>query len=59
MADMEFDGMDDLSANSEIRIIALELMKLASKKRKSFQQVAKEYIKNVYSLRQMLDRQKE
>lgn len=59
MADMEIEGADDISANSEVRIIALELMKMAAKKRKTFAQVAKEYIQNVYMLRRMLDSQKE
>ncbi len=59
MADTELEGIDEISANSELRLIALELMKLAARKRKTFAQVAKEYIKNVYLLRQMLDGQKE
>ncbi len=59
MADIEFEGIEDLSANSEVRIIALELMKIAARKRKSFAQVAREYIRNVYLLKHMLDSQKE
>ncbi len=59
MADMEFEGGDEVSANSEVRIIALELMKLAAKKRRSFQSVAREYMRNVYTLRHMLESQKE
>jgi len=59
MADIELEGMDDISVNSELRIIALELMKLAGKKKKTFAEVAREYIRNVYALKQMLDDQKE
>jgi len=42
------------SINSEMRFITLELMKLAQKKRKSFKQVAKEFISNVYTLDKMI-----
>lgn len=59
MADMEFEGADELSANAELRIIALELMKLAAERKTSFKEVAKEYIRNVYLLKRMLDGQKE
>ncbi len=59
MADIEFEGGEEISANSEVRIIALELMKLAAKKRRSFQSVAREYLRNGYLLRHMLDSQKE
>ncbi len=59
MADMEFEGADELSANAELRIIALELMKLAAERKTGFKEVAKEYIRNVYLLKRMLDGQKE
>ncbi len=38
------------SINSEMRFITLELMKLAQKKKKSFREVAMEFISNVYIL---------
>lgn len=59
MADIEFEGLDEVSANSELRIIALELMKLAAKRRRSFQSVARDYMRNVYLLKRMLESQKE
>lgn len=39
----------------EIRYITLELMKLAYFKKKSFKQIAKEYIKNVVTLNKMIE----
>ncbi|MEM3555818.1 MAG: hypothetical protein QXF56_03830 [Candidatus Micrarchaeia archaeon] len=42
------------SINSEMRFITLELMKLAQKKKKSFREVAREFIKNVYCLEGMI-----
>jgi len=42
------------SINSEMRFITLELMKLAQKKKKSFREVAKEFIENVYCLEGMI-----
>ena len=38
------------SVNSEMRFIALELMKLAEKKKMSFEEVADEFISNVLVL---------
>ncbi|VVB98505.1 Uncharacterised protein [uncultured archaeon] len=59
MADIELEGIDEVSANSEVRIITLELMKIAIRKKKGFAMVAREYIRNVYQLKHMLDSQKE
>ena len=42
------------SINSEMRFITLELMKLAQKKRKSFKEVAGEFISNTYNLDRMI-----
>lgn len=42
------------SINSEMRFITLELMKLAYKRKKSFNHVAKEFISNVYALDKMV-----
>ena len=48
--------MDDESANinSELRYITLELMKLAKSSGRSFEEVAKEYIQNVYKLHALI-----
>lgn len=43
-----------MNANSELRYIAMELTKLAEKRRKPFKAVAAEYILNVYDLESML-----
>ena len=50
------DSEDDeaISANSEMRYISLELMKLAQKSGKTFEQVAKEYIENTARLQDMI-----
>lgn len=42
------------SINSEMRFITLELMKIAQKEKKSFKEVASEFIKNVYLLDGMI-----
>ncbi len=57
MADTEVGESDELSANTEIRILTLELMKLAAKKRKPFVSMVKEYIRNTYTLKRMLEEQ--
>ncbi len=59
MADTDFEDIEEFSANSEVRLIALELMKIAARKRRSFSRVAREYIRNVYLLKCMLENQKE
>jgi hypothetical protein len=42
------------AVNSEIRYITLELMKLAYKTGKSFEQIAKEYIDNTCLLQELI-----
>ena len=42
------------AANSEIRFITLELMRLAQKSGKSFEQIAKEYVQNTCKLQDMI-----
>ena len=49
----EEDGLDG-SSNSEIRYIALELMKLAAKSGRGFEEVAAEYIANAERLQEMI-----
>jgi|GEM_PF-1770239 len=41
-------------ANSEIRFIALELMRLAQKSNRSFDEVASEFIENTVKLQDMI-----
>ncbi len=43
-----------MNANSELRYIAMELTKLASRKKRPFRAVAAEFISNVYELESML-----
>jgi hypothetical protein len=47
------------AANSEIRFIALELMKLAQKSGKSFDAVAEEYMENTFKLQMLISGEKE
>lgn len=51
---MEEDDDQAVAANSEIRYIALELMKLAAKSGRSFETVAAEYIQNAEKLSSMI-----
>ncbi|MFA5929363.1 MAG: hypothetical protein WC861_00610 [Candidatus Micrarchaeia archaeon] len=51
---MDIEDEDSLSANSEMRYISLELMKLAQKSGKTFEQVAREYMKNTELLQEMI-----
>ncbi len=53
------DEFDDefFSTNSELRYLTLELMKIAVRKNKSFEEVAREFIKNVYYLQQLIERE--
>lgn len=48
--------MDDerAAANSEIRYITVELMKLAARKKKPFAQLAHEFVANTYTLEKMI-----
>ena len=55
------DDFDDIeydreSANSEIRYLTLELMKIAIRKNKSFEEVAQEFIRNVYYMRDLISK---
>ncbi|MEM3030331.1 MAG: hypothetical protein QXH27_01220 [Candidatus Micrarchaeia archaeon] len=47
---------DAAGINSEMRYITLELMKLAAKRNKPFEQVAAEFITNVYAVRRLIKR---
>ncbi|MFA5105487.1 MAG: hypothetical protein WC506_00860 [Candidatus Micrarchaeia archaeon] len=48
--------MDDerAAANSEIRYITVELMKLAARKKKPFAQMAHEFVSNTYTLENLI-----
>lgn len=48
------EDMPENSGNSEMRYIALELMKLAQKSGRGFEEVAQEYIKNTARLAEMI-----
>ena len=43
------------STNSEMRFIAIELMKIASRKNATFEEVSEEFIRNVYSLEKLVN----
>ena len=51
---MEHEENDESAANSEMRYITLELMKLAQKSGRSFADVAGEYLKNAHKLQRMI-----
>ncbi|MCX6769612.1 MAG: hypothetical protein NT051_02945 [Candidatus Micrarchaeota archaeon] len=51
---MEHEENDESAANSEMRYITLELMKLAQKSGRSFAEVAEEYLKNAHKLQRMI-----
>lgn len=51
---MEGEDDEGYSANSEMRYIALELMKLAQKSGKPFDEVAREYMENTARLQEMI-----
>ena len=48
------EGEFETSANGEIRFIALELMKLAQKSGKTFDEVAQDYIRNTERLQLLI-----
>ncbi len=52
----EFDEWEE-SSNSELRYLTLELMKLAYRQGKRFEEVAAEYIRNVYLLKSLIERE--
>ncbi|MEM2974145.1 MAG: hypothetical protein QW112_00750 [Candidatus Micrarchaeia archaeon] len=44
--------------NTEIRYITVELMKIAAKRKVSFESVAKEFLENAYLLHEMIGKEK-
>ncbi len=53
---MEIDYDDFSSANSELRYLTLELMKIALEKGKSFEEVALEFVDNVEYLSILIEK---
>ena len=51
---MEEEEENTSAANSEIRFITLELMKLAQTSGRGFEEVAQDYLKNTFQLQRML-----
>ncbi len=45
---------ETVSVNSEIRYISLELMKIAAKEKRSFKEVASEFVENVYHMHSLI-----
>ncbi len=45
---------DKAAANTEIRYITIELMKIASRRKKPFGQLAYEFVSNTYTLEKMI-----
>jgi len=43
--------------NTEIRYITVELMKIAAKRKVSFEVIAKEFLENTYLLHEMIDKE--
>lgn len=52
------EELEENDVNSELRYITLALMKIAARRKKPFRKIAKEYIKNVYILRQLIDKER-
>ncbi len=55
MEENEYEAIDIAYANAEIRNLTLELMKIASREKKSFKQVVREFIENTYYLKRVLE----
>ncbi len=47
---------ETVSVNSEVRYISLELMKIAAKEKRSFREVAGEFVNNVYYMHSLIQR---
>ncbi len=53
---MEFDEDEEYSANSELRYLTLELMKIAISEHKTFKEVVHEFIDNVFYLKNVISK---
>lgn len=54
---MEFGEDERYAANSELRYITLELMKLAQKRSIPFEQISEEYVQNTFNLKTAIDKE--
>ena len=52
---MEFEDDEPYAANAELRYITLELMKIAEKKGTTFDEIAKEYLRNTFKLKKFIE----
>jgi len=52
---MEFEEDEPYAANSELRYITLELMKIAEKKGASFDEMAADYVNNTFKLKKLIE----
>lgn len=52
---MELEEDEAYGANSELRYITLELMKLAMKRNVPFEEMAREYVGNTFCLRKAIE----
>lgn len=46
---------EEYEINSEVRYLTIELMKLATVKKKSFKDISREFIKNAYYLKKLIE----
>ena len=52
---MEFEEDEPYAANSELRYITLELMKLAEKHGTTFDEIAHDYVRNTFKLKKLIE----
>jgi len=52
---MEFEEDEPYAANSELRYITLELMKIAEKKGATFDEMASAYVNNTFKLKKLIE----
>ena len=52
---MEFEEDEPYAANSELRYITLELMKIAEKKGATFDEMARDYVNNTFKLKKLIE----
>lgn len=52
---MDLGEDERYAANSELRYITLELMKLAQKRKVPFEKISEEYVRNTFHLKNAID----
>ncbi len=52
---MEFEEDEPYAANSELRYITLELMRIAEKKGTTFDEMASDYVENTFKLKKLIE----